>query len=90
MLFETMLVFAMSAEPTYTKDVRPIFENRCFSCHNGRIPSLLDLSKYEAAYEKRSAIKSRVETKSMPPGGGGMTQDERDIIIKWVNQGAAE
>jgi uncharacterized membrane protein len=80
-----MLLPNVSAATTTYKDVQPIFKNRCSQCHDyleGR-----NWQKYDDAFKKRQQIKERMVNKSMPMGQD-MPQAERDLIIKWVDQGA--
>lgn len=78
----------MAVESVTTfEDVRPIFSNRCSKCHK----AAQDWTNYEIAYRNRYNIKNRVSVfKNMPPLGQPMTQEERDLIRKWVNEGAKE
>lgn len=71
--------------PTYTKDTQPIFKNRCSRCHDYMEGK--NWQKYEEAFEYRNKIRYRVSTKSMPLGQD-MPQEERDLIVKWVDKGA--
>ena len=80
-----------TAAPTYTKDIQPIFQSRCAMCHNATssIPNWLD---YGTAYQKRAKIYDRVvKIKDMPLGNAtGMTDNERALVGKWIDSGAAE
>ena len=77
------------ADTTYIKDAKPIFEIRCASCHNtGNIgKNWLD---YNDAKKNSKQIKDRVVIKKDMPiaNATNMTQAERDIIKKWVDEGA--
>ena len=69
------------------KHIKPILKERCALCHG---PSArnnwLDEKQARSAADK---IKTMVELKVMPPGNSTkMTEAERELIIKWVNQGA--
>ena len=84
-LFLMLLPTTVLADPTYTKDVQPIFKSRCSQCHDymaGR-----NWQNYDNAFEFRIKIKEKVATKEMPMGRE-MPQEERDLVIKWVNTGA--
>ena len=72
---------------TYTKDALPIFQARCSKCHHARTPGRNWLN-YEDAFRKRIMIKFRIKTKAMPPRGNPITDEEREILMKWVDQGA--
>lgn len=71
--------------PTYTKDIRPIFKNRCSSCHDYLGDK--NWQVYENAYKYKDQIKMKILTKEMPQGKD-MPQSERDLIVEWVNEGA--
>ena len=70
---------------TFERDIKPIFTNRCASCHNGN-NSLPDILDKETAIENRYEIKNKLFTRQMPYFGK-MTESERETIIQWVNQG---
>lgn len=75
---------------TYTEDAKPIFKKRCATCHNERtlLPNFL---KYDEAYKYRKAILRAISSRQMPHFiGEQMTESERDTIIEWIRQGAAE
>jgi mono/diheme cytochrome c family protein len=87
------------AAPTFYKDVLPIAQAHCQSCHRpGQIGpfSLLD---YQSARPWAAAIKSAVSTKKMPPwfanpefghfdNDRSLKQTDIDTIVAWVNAGA--
>lgn len=74
--------------PTYTEDIQAIFKNRCSRCHDYMAGK--NWQKYEEAYNFRLQIKQKVYTKEMPAGTNDMPQSERDLIINWVDTGAAK
>jgi len=82
-----ILLLLLSSNPTYTKDIKPIFKSRCKICHNKYSPDR-NWMNYDKAYEKRALIKLRIENKSMPPGDMPITDEERQLIIKWIDTGA--
>jgi len=73
---------------------------KCFSCHNDQAKALPDWSDYHTAFSHRVEIKRRVWDSwlghyykaSMPVGNSpqflAMTADDRQIIKRWVEQGA--
>lgn len=72
----------------YSKDIKPIFEKRCFPCHSGtnRLPNWGD---YPTAKRYSEQIRYRVFVlRSMPIGP--ITEEERNKIRDWVDQGARE
>ncbi|HUQ83007.1 MAG TPA: hypothetical protein VM076_17780 [Gemmatimonadaceae bacterium] len=90
---------ARTADLTFAEDIAPIVYRNCTSCHrpDGIAPfSLLD---YESAAPKLAKIKGMVSSGRMPPwqatGPRGvfrndrrLTDQERDMIVRWVNSGA--
>lgn len=67
--------------------VRPVFKDRCSHCHRG--PT--DWTQYEIAHRRALTIRTRVAVfKNMPPMASEITDDERDLIKRWVDGGAKE
>lgn len=67
--------------------VQPIFKNRCSKCHQGR----MDWTQYEIAKSRALTIRTRVAVfKNMPPMGNEISDEERELIKKWVDGGALE
>lgn len=84
---------------TYERDVRPIFEARCVGCHVSGGIAPFALTTYESAFEMRSAIRSAVTARRMPPylAGPGCNTYENDprltdaqiaTVNDWVSLGA--
>lgn len=76
-----------SSSLTYTTDIKPIFKKRCSQCHDYMEGKNWQI--YKDAFSRRDKIKERIENKTMPMGLD-MPQYERDMIIKWVDEGAKE
>ena len=90
---------ASGSAATFYKDVLPIVQEHCQSCHRpGQIGpfSLLD---YESARPWAKAIKNAVATKKMPPwfanpeyghfdNDRSLKQAEIDTMVAWANNGA--
>src|SRR6516164_10353136 len=55
------------AAPTFTKDVAPIFQEKCQSCHRPGYIAPMSLLTYEESRPWAKAIKERVITRQMPP-----------------------
>ena len=70
-----LLVFAGVAQaqqqsgpaPTFTKDVAPIFQEKCESCHRTDSIAPMSLRTYEEARPWAKSIKTRVAAREMPP-----------------------
>ena len=86
--------------PTYLRDVLPIMMGKCARCHGDPNSVLPDWLDYRTAFNDRVEIKRRVwhswngsyYKQPMPAGNSAeaqsMTEDERRIIKRWVEDGA--
>lgn len=83
------LIIAEDSNISYSKHVKPIMKSRCSSCHNSKIMPDKDWENYDTAYKYRHNIKARVVImKNMPPGNTtSMTEEERNTVKDWVDQG---
>jgi mono/diheme cytochrome c family protein len=93
---------APSTEVSYAKDVRPILESRCASCHMGEFVSEgLDMNTYESLMEgsqngpvidpgdaKHSLLIKKVTEGEMPKRGPKLTPAQIQILTDWINAGA--
>jgi hypothetical protein len=96
---------AMSAEPTktptFTKDVAPIFQEKCQACHRPDNMAPMSLITYEDARPWAKSIAARVGARQMPPwhidktigiqkfkNDRSLSDDQVDTILKWVAAGA--
>lgn len=89
LILSFILPFTLTAHAdlTYSKDIKPIFKNRCSECHDYLADK--NWQKYEDAFKHKDTIKQKMLDKSMPMGRD-MPQNERDQIVQWVDQGAKE
>ena len=79
---------------TFTKDVAPIFQQKCESCHRPNNMAPMSLLTYEEARPWAKSIASRVGTQQMPPwhttrrsASGSRTIASptiRSTILAWV------
>ncbi|MBI1312863.1 DUF1553 domain-containing protein [bacterium] len=90
------------ADLAYEKDILPIFRAKCIRCHAGVEPkaglnltmpsALLSGGKSGAAIRIRAAefslLYEKVSSDEMPPVGQKLTDDEKGLIRKWINDGA--
>src|SRR5437868_1417452 len=53
--------------PTFTKDVAPIFQEKCEACHRPDSIAPMSLVTYQEARPWARAIKARVADHTMPP-----------------------
>jgi mono/diheme cytochrome c family protein len=74
---------------TWNSTLSPIFARVCSSCHQPNGSSGTDLSTAEAWESERQAIRERVVvSKTMPPEGHVLSEEDRKAIEAWVG-GAA-
>jgi hypothetical protein len=94
---------AGARKPTFSKDVAPIFQEKCQVCHQPNSIAPMPLLNYADAKKFASAIKSKVEARVMPPwhidrnigvrafkNDRGLTDAEVGTIVSWVDGGAVE
>src|SRR5262245_19207876 len=87
--------------PTFTKDVAPIFQEKCESCHRPDSIAPMSLRTYEEARPWAKSIRTRVAARQMPPWhidkGVGIQQfkydrslsdSQIDTIVRWIDAGA--
>jgi mono/diheme cytochrome c family protein len=96
---------AMSADagrtPTFTRDVAPIFQQKCESCHRPDSMAPMSLITYEEARPWAKAIAARVGSRQMPPwhidktigiqhfkNDRSLGDEQIDTILRWVAAGA--
>lgn len=84
---------------TFHKDVEPILQKNCQSCHRPGQIGPMSLLDYDSTRPWARAIKERVVTRQMPPwfadpsighfsNDRSMKQAEIDTIVRWVDAGA--
>src|SRR5712691_13323203 len=95
------LSFAADAAPTFHKDVLPILQKNCQSCHRpGQVAPMSFLS-YDTARPWAKAMKAAVVSKKMPPwfadpqyghfvNDRSLKQADIDAIAQWADAGAPE
>jgi len=90
-----------TAIPTFTKDVAPIFQAKCESCHRTDSIAPMSLVTYEESRPFASSIKAKVASRNMPPwhidktigiqkfkNDRSLSDTEIDTVVRWVNAGA--
>ena len=88
---------------TFTKDVAPIFQERCQICHRPGTFAPMSLMTYEDARPWAKSIKEKVLMREMPPwhidknvgvqrfsNDISLSDEEIAVIVKWVDAGAAK
>ena len=95
---------AESSQPvTFSKDIAPIFQEKCDECHRPNTVAPFSLLSYQTARPWVKAIKDRVVARNMPPwqidrnvgirhfkNDMSLSDEQISLITKWVDSGAAE
>jgi hypothetical protein len=92
---------ATAQAPTFTKDVAPILQRSCQNCHRPNSIAPMSLLTYEDARPWARSIKTKTESRDMPPwfidrtiginkfkNDISLTDEEVATISKWVDAGA--
>ena len=96
-----VLAAADTPRVTFAKDVAPIFQAKCQSCHHPGTVAPMSLMSYEEARPWARSIKDRVARREMPPwhldtsvgiqsfkNDISLTTDQIATIVAWVDAGA--
>jgi hypothetical protein len=88
---------------TFTKDVAPIFQKSCQSCHHEGTSAPMSLMTYSETRPWARSIKERVVRRDMPPwhldktvgirqykNDRSLSDDEIATIARWVDSGAPQ
>jgi hypothetical protein len=86
---------------TFNKDVLPILQKNCQSCHRPGEVAPMSLLSYESTRPWAKAIKTAVLSKKMPPWFAGdtsrhftnerkLSEGEINTLVAWVDSGAVE
>jgi mono/diheme cytochrome c family protein len=88
---------------TFSKDVAPIFQQKCQECHQPNSIAPMSLVTYQDARPWARSIKERVSTRQMPPwhidpsvgvnkfkNDMSLSQEQIDTIVRWVDGGALQ
>ena len=87
--------------PTYNKDIAPILNANCVSCHRPGHAAPFSLLTYDDVRARATRIATAVDTRLMPPwlpdhgepafmGERRLTDTQIAVIKSWANTGAAE
>jgi len=90
-----------STRLTFAKDVAPIIYRTCSSCHRPGSAGPFDLLTYDDVYRHLKTISLTVRSGIMPPWPADptyrhfrsekvLTENEKKIILDWIDQGAEE
>jgi len=97
----TERVRAAGREVTFTKDVAPIFFDKCTECHRPGEIAPMSLLSYKDARPWARSIREKVLNREMPPWDADpahgefsnnrrLTQKEIEVITNWVDGGSKE
>jgi hypothetical protein len=92
---------AADAAPTFTKDIAPIFQEKCEACHRPNSIAPMSLVTYEDARPWARSIRTRVEARQMPPwdidktvgiqhfkNDRSLNDEQIQTIVRWIDAGA--
>jgi hypothetical protein len=92
-----------SGSPTFAKDVAPIFQKSCQSCHHAGTSAPMPLVTYNDVRPWARSIRQRVANREMPPwhldktvgirhykNDISLIDDEIATIVRWVDNGAPQ
>ena len=92
---------ASDQPPTFSKDIAPIFQEKCEACHRTDSIAPMSLVSYEETRPWARSIRTRVSTRQMPPwhidkqvgiqrfkNDRSLSDQQIDTIVKWVDAGA--
>src|SRR5262245_50783639 len=88
------------AAPAFTKDIAPIFQEKCEACHRPESIAPMSLVTYESTRPWVRSIKTRVAARQMPPwhidktvgiqqfkNDRSLSDEQIDTIVRWVDAG---
>src|SRR5499433_162868 len=89
--------------PTFTKDIAPIFQEKCEACHRPNSIAPMSLVTFAEARPWARSIKARVADHQMPPwqidrtvglqkfkNDRSLSDEQVDTIVRWVDAGAPQ
>src|SRR5688572_22608821 len=89
------------AKPTFTKDIAPIFQEKCEACHRSDSIAPMSLVTYEEVRPWARSIKARVASRQMPPwhidktvgiqqfkNDRSLSDEQIETVVAWVDKGA--
>lgn len=90
-------------QPTFAKDVAPIFQQSCQPCHHQGTSAPMSLVTYDEVRPWARSIRQRVANRDMPPwhldktvgirhykNDRSLSDDEIATIVRWVDSGAPQ
>jgi hypothetical protein len=90
-----------SATVTYHRDVRPIVERHCVSCHSEGNIGPFQLTTYDEVHTYRDIALATIDGNTMPPWGieddcgdfvadPSLSTEDKTVFAQWIEQGAPE
>ena len=102
-LFISFLSFSQTSDITFTEDISSIIYNKCTSCHRSGESGPMNLTSYEEVASLGNMIEYVTQNNYMPPWPPDpnytphsllderfLTEDEKNLISEWINQGMVE
>jgi hypothetical protein len=99
----TTMTRAASPSVTFAKDVAPIFQKSCQTCHHPGTSAPMSLMTYDEARPWAKSIQQRVTNRDMPPwhldktvgikhykNDRSLSDDEIATVARWVDAGAPQ
>ena len=92
---------ATEHEVTFAKDIAPLLQENCQTCHRADSMAPMSLVTYEQTRPWARAIKNRVVAREMPPwhldktvgiqhfvNDTSLSDEQIDMVVRWVDAGA--
>jgi hypothetical protein len=99
----TTMTRAATAPVTFAKDVAPIFQKSCQTCHHAGTSAPMSLMTYDEVRPWAKSIQQRVANRDMPPwhldktvgirhykNDRSLSDDEIATVTRWVDAGAPQ
>jgi hypothetical protein len=94
-------IAAPATNPTFYRDVLPVLQDRCLSCHRAGEIGPMEFGTYKQARPWAKAIREAVLSRRMPPwfadphvgkfaNERSLSKREMETLVAWVDTGAAE
>src|SRR5271166_2010519 len=98
-IFTVAMASAATTQVTFYKDVLPVLQKNCQTCHRPGEAAPMSLITYDESRPWAKAIKQAVATKKMPPwfadphygkfsNDRTMSQADTNVLINWADNGA--
>jgi hypothetical protein len=94
---------ASAQTPTFTKDIAPIFQDKCEACHRPDSIAPMSLKTYAEVRPWLKSIQARVADRQMPPwqidrtvgiqkfkNDRSLSDEQLDTVMKWIAAGAPQ